>query len=102
MSNKRYQTVLLLGAPGAGKGTQGKILGQIPGFFHLSCGEVFRTIDIHSELGRVVLRTLLAWRARSRRDHGGHVGAKHARPDCARAFQAGGSTCSFSTVFRVT
>ncbi|MBX3363353.1 MAG: nucleoside monophosphate kinase [Phycisphaeraceae bacterium] len=51
--SQRYQTVLLFGAPGVGKGTQGKILGQIPGFFHLSCGEVFRTLDIHSELGRV-------------------------------------------------
>lgn len=49
----RYQSILLFGAPGAGKGTQGKILGQIPGFFHLSCGEVFRTLDIHSELGRI-------------------------------------------------
>ncbi len=49
----RYQTMLLFGAPGVGKGTQGKILGQIPGFFHLSCGEVFRTLDIHSELGKV-------------------------------------------------
>ena len=50
--SSRYQTVLLFGAPGAGKGTQGKILGQIPGFFHLSCGEVFRTLDINSELGK--------------------------------------------------
>ena len=49
----RYRTVLLFGAPGVGKGTQGKILGQIPGFYHLSCGEVFRTIDISSEVGRV-------------------------------------------------
>ncbi|MBX3321895.1 MAG: nucleoside monophosphate kinase [Phycisphaeraceae bacterium] len=49
----RYQTVLLFGAPGAGKGTQGKILGQIPGFFHLSCGEIFRNMDITSELGRI-------------------------------------------------
>ncbi|MCW5775686.1 MAG: nucleoside monophosphate kinase [Phycisphaeraceae bacterium] len=48
----RYQTILLFGAPGAGKGTQGKILGLIPGFYHLSCGEVFRTLDIHSPLGR--------------------------------------------------
>ena len=53
MANERYQTILLVGAPGSGKGTQGKILGQIPGFFHLSCGEVFRTIDIHSNLGKV-------------------------------------------------
>lgn len=49
----RYQTILLFGAPGAGKGTQGKILGLIPGFYHLSCGEVFRTLDIHSPLGRI-------------------------------------------------
>ncbi|TVQ61456.1 MAG: nucleoside monophosphate kinase [Phycisphaerales bacterium] len=48
----RYQTVLLFGAPGAGKGTQGKILGLVPGFYHLSCGEVFRTLDVNSELGR--------------------------------------------------
>ncbi len=50
---QRYQTILLFGAPGSGKGTQGKILGQIPGFYHLSCGEVFRTMDVGSELGRV-------------------------------------------------
>jgi adenylate kinase len=49
----RYKTVLLFGAPGSGKGTQGKIVGQIPGFYHLSCGEVFRTLDINSELGRI-------------------------------------------------
>jgi adenylate kinase len=49
----RYQCVLLFGAPGAGKGTQGAILGRIPGFFHLSCGEVFRSLDIHSPLGRI-------------------------------------------------
>lgn len=48
----RYQTVLLFGAPGSGKGTQGKILGSVPGFFHLSCGEVFRSLDMSSDLGR--------------------------------------------------
>jgi adenylate kinase len=42
-----------MGAPGAGKGTQGKILGTIPGFYHCACGDVFRRIDINSELGRV-------------------------------------------------
>lgn len=50
-----YQTILLFGAPGAGKGTQGKILGQVPGFYHLSCGEVFRTIDTSSDLGKTFL-----------------------------------------------
>lgn len=52
---QRYQSVLLFGAPGAGKGTQGKILGQIPGFYHLSCGEVFRNINTGSELGKVFM-----------------------------------------------
>ena len=51
----RYQTILLFGAPGAGKGTQGKILGCIPGFYHLSCGEVFRSIDVHSDLGKTFI-----------------------------------------------
>lgn len=51
--SKRFQTILLFGAPGSGKGTQGKILGQIPGFFHLSCGDVFRSMDINSELGKI-------------------------------------------------
>ncbi len=51
--SQRFQTILLFGAPGSGKGTQGKILGQIPGFFHLSCGDVFRSMDINSELGRI-------------------------------------------------
>ncbi len=49
----RYKTILLLGAPGAGKGTQGKVLGTIPGFYHCACGDVFRNIDITSSLGRV-------------------------------------------------
>jgi adenylate kinase len=51
----RFQTVLLFGAPGSGKGTQGKILGNVPGFYHLSCGEVFRTLDTSSELGQTFI-----------------------------------------------
>jgi adenylate kinase len=56
MSQQRYHTVLLFGAPGAGKGTQGRILGQIPGFFHLSVGEVFRSLDINSPDGREIYK----------------------------------------------
>src|SRR5687768_15362853 len=51
----RYPAVLLFGAPGSGKGTQGKILGSIPGFFHCACGDVFRNLTIESELGRTFL-----------------------------------------------
>ncbi len=54
MADKKYSTVLLFGAPGVGKGTQGRILGQIPGFFHLSCGDVFRSLDINSPEGREI------------------------------------------------
>lgn len=48
----QYPCVLLFGAPGSGKGTQGKILGNVPGFFHCACGDVFRSLDLKSELGR--------------------------------------------------
>ena len=51
----RYKSILLFGAPGAGKGTQGKILGKIPGFFHLACGDVFRSLDMTSDLGKQFL-----------------------------------------------
>ena len=51
----RYRTILLFGAPGSGKGTQGKILGTIPGYHHCSCGEVFRRLRPETELGRTFL-----------------------------------------------
>ena len=51
----RYKTILLFDAPGAGKGTQGKILGKIPGYYHLACGDVFRSLDTNSELGKEFL-----------------------------------------------
>jgi len=53
MSHPRYKSVLLFGAPGAGKGTQGRVIGAIPGFYHCSCGDVFRNIDISSPLGKI-------------------------------------------------
>lgn len=49
----KYRAILLFGAPGAGKGTQGKILGQIPNFVHFSCGDAFRNLRVDSPLGRV-------------------------------------------------
>lgn len=49
----RYQSILLFGAPGSGKGTQGKILAQVPGLFHLACGDVFRGLNPNTGVGRV-------------------------------------------------
>ena len=51
----RYRTILIFGAPGSGKGTQGKILGKIPGFYHCACGDVFRSLDTATELGAAFL-----------------------------------------------
>jgi adenylate kinase len=51
----KFRTILLFGAPGAGKGTQGKILSTVPNFFHCACGDVFRNLRIDNELGRIFL-----------------------------------------------
>ncbi|MBA4032705.1 MAG: adenylate kinase [Planctomyces sp.] len=54
MTDTRYPTILLFGAPGVGKGTQGSIIGQVPGFFHLACGDVFRSLNIRSPEGKEI------------------------------------------------
>ncbi|HMJ66354.1 MAG TPA: nucleoside monophosphate kinase [Candidatus Binatia bacterium] len=51
----KYRTVLLFGAPGSGKGTQGKILGSIPDFFHFACGDAFRNLRIDDPIGRTFI-----------------------------------------------
>jgi len=51
----KYRSILLFGAPGAGKGTQGKILGAIPNFFHCACGDVFRSLRADSPLGKTFI-----------------------------------------------
>ena len=51
----KYQTYLLFGAPGSGKGTQGRTLGSIPRFFHCPCGDVFRSIDTRTAVGQAFL-----------------------------------------------
>ncbi|HUF61562.1 MAG TPA: nucleoside monophosphate kinase [Verrucomicrobiales bacterium] len=48
----RFLTFLIIGAPGSGKGTQGRILGSIPRFYHCSCGDVFRSLDTRTEIGQ--------------------------------------------------
>jgi adenylate kinase len=51
----RYKTFILFGAPGSGKGTQGKTLGTIPRYYHCACGDVFRSIDTRTKVGRAFL-----------------------------------------------
>lgn len=47
----RYPSILLFGGPGAGKGTQGAVIGQMPNLVHLAMGDIFRAIDKKSSLG---------------------------------------------------
>jgi len=51
----KYRTVLLFGAPGSGKGTQGRILGEVPDFFYFSCGDAFRNLRIDDPIGKIFI-----------------------------------------------
>ena len=49
------KTILLFGAPGSGKGTQGRVLGQLPNYFYFACGDVFRNLRPENPLGKKFL-----------------------------------------------
>ena len=51
----KYRTILLFGMPGSGKGTQGLVLGQLPDLVHISCGDIFRKLPKHGQLGREIV-----------------------------------------------
>ena len=51
----KLRTILLFGSPGAGKGTQGKILGKIPNYLHVSSGDLFRNLRIQNPIGQTFL-----------------------------------------------
>ncbi len=53
-----YKVILLFGPPGSGKGTWGKILGMMPGFYHFSTGEMFRLLNVESDLGKLIMQTI--------------------------------------------
>ena len=49
-----YQALLLIGIPGSGKSTQGRILAALPGIFYWEAGEVMRAIAAHSAVGQLI------------------------------------------------
>ena len=53
-----YRTILLFGPPGSGKGTWGTILSKMPGFVHVSSGEMFRQLAPSSEIGQMALTSI--------------------------------------------
>jgi adenylate kinase len=46
--------ILIFGPPGVGKGTQGKILNKKECFYHLSSGELFRSMNYSTSAGKKV------------------------------------------------
>jgi adenylate kinase len=52
----QYHALLLIGLPGSGKSTQGKILAALPGIHYWKAGDVLRAIDPASDIGRTVRR----------------------------------------------
>ena len=53
-----YRTILMFGPPGAGKGTWGNVLKQIPGMYHFSSGDMFRALDPNSPMGEMMLNNI--------------------------------------------
>jgi len=49
-----YQALLLIGLPGSGKSTQGKILDALPGIHYCEAGASLRAVDPDSDSGRVI------------------------------------------------
>src|SRR5579863_4732959 len=51
--SRPYRSILLLGPPGAGKGTLGKLLSSAGNHFHLSSGDIFRGLSPESPAGKL-------------------------------------------------
>lgn len=51
--NRPYRSILLLGPPGSGKGTLGKLLSSAGNHFHLSSGDIFRGLSPESPAGKL-------------------------------------------------
>ncbi len=49
----KCSSILLFGPPGAGKGTLGKFLSSVGSHFHLSSGDIFRSLPIDSPAGKI-------------------------------------------------
>ncbi len=49
----KFNAILLFGPPGAGKGTLGKFLSSVGSHFHLSSGDIFRSLQVDSPAGKI-------------------------------------------------
>ena len=77
--------IVLLGAPGAGKGTQAKILAQKTGLPHISSGDIFReNLKNQTELGKVAQQYMERGDLVPDDVTIAMIRERLARPDCAR------------------
>ncbi len=53
---KKFESILLFGPPGSGKGTIGKLISAAGSHFHLSGGEIFRSLPPETPAGKVFHR----------------------------------------------
>jgi len=51
----KFQAALLFGGPGSGKGTQGGVIAGFPNMRHLAMGDIFRSLDKQSDIGKEFL-----------------------------------------------
>src|SRR5438046_10548195 len=51
----KYKSYILFGPPGSGKGTQGKTLGSMPRCYDCPGGDVCRSIDTRTKVGKAFL-----------------------------------------------
>ncbi len=78
-------TIVLLGAPGAGKGTQARLIAEHYGIPHVSTGDILReNVAEGTELGRKAKAVMERGDLVSDDLVNGMVADRLARPDCAR------------------
>src|SRR5262245_27940015 len=85
--NKAVGPIILLGAPGAGKGTQAKLLAAHYGIPHISTGDILRdNVARGTELGRKAKAVMERGELVSDDLVNGMVAERLARLDCERGF----------------
>ncbi len=83
----RARALILLGAPGAGKGTQARGLAQHFGIAHISTGDILRhAVSARTPLGLAAQREMEAGHLVPDRIVNGLVRERLAQPDAARGF----------------
>ena len=51
----KYDVILMAGPPGVGKGTQGRLLADGPGYDHVSIGDEVRNVNPDTEIGASIM-----------------------------------------------